>query len=416
MGVIPITGIGASTDTDALEHLHETVLEHAVAAIAPEANRVGLAIYRDGTSLYVGVASALAQLDLEPVVPVAQDGHLRFHATIARAPSELFVMTTAGERGVAECTVSGIQPALEIDCPFTEGDARAYVEILGRDGDAVLCMPLALSIGIASEGAGLAYDVRWPSEAVALDATQLGAAVLPLLNGERAQLGVPPLSLSVAQSAANTTIVPYAFSTDATSMEQAMLYAMAGWELEPGPLVREGRTIQIDAGRATDAGQWLFQALETPFERWVLLDPEARVLALGAASSNESTIGVATTYRFFDGDAESDRAVAEHALDEARRAAGHGPASFVQLAPLENAAGAIADGSAAPGPALDNALGRIVETYASARGHVYVASVLDHSPWDRDLLEAPHVGIAVRHARPEGSAWGVYVVLAVALP
>ena len=415
IGVLPITLHDAS-EAQVLAHVHDTLLEHAVQVTDPAANRVGLAVFRDGNTMTIGVASALVQLDLEPIVPVASGGHLRFQARIARAPSELIVMATSGERSVATCAVNGTQPTLEIDCPFQDGDARAYVEILGRDGDAVLCMPLALLIGIASEGAGLTYDRRVPSVAVALDATQLGAAVLPLLNGERAQVGAPALSLSTTQSTANGSVVPYAFGSDAHAVEQAMLYVMAGWELAAGPLVREGRTIQIDAGRSTDAGQWLFQALETPLERWVLLDPEARVLAIGAASSDGATFGIASTYRFFDRDPASDRAAAEHALDEARRASGRPPAGFVQLEPLEDATAAIAERDADPAAALDEALARIVRSYASARGHVYVASVLEHAPWDADLLEAPHVGIAVRHAQPSGSAWGVYVVTAVALP
>jgi hypothetical protein len=416
IGVMPIQLSGGATDAAAIAQLHDSLVGHAVEAIDPVANRVGLALHREGDTIYVGVASALAQLDLEPVVPIASAGHLRFHAQIARAPSELIVMATSGDRGVAECVVGGVQPSLEIDCPFAEGDVRSYVEVLGRDGDAVLCMPLALLFGVASEGAGLVYQLRTPSAPVPLDAAGLGAAVLPLLNGERAQLGAPPLSLSTEQSAANAQVVPYAFSTDRHAMEQALLFAMAGWQLGAGPTLREGRTIQVDAGRTTDAGSWLFQALETPLERWVLLDPEARVLALGATSSNGATVGLASTYRFFEGDGESDRAAAEAALDHARLAAGRQPAAFVHLPALETAAARIAEQGADPAGALDEALGQIVRSYASARGRVYVASVLDHTPWASDVLDAPHVGIAVRHTQPSGSAWGVYVVLTVALP
>jgi hypothetical protein len=414
-GVLPIQMSPRASEADVVRELHDVVLSHVVDATDPSANRVGLALYRDGTNLFVGVASTVAQLDLDPVVPIAAEGHLRFRATIARDPDRLIVMATSGERSVADCVVTGNAPALEIDCPFHDGDARAYVEILGRDGDAVLCNPLAISIGIASEGAGLAYDLRTPSVPVPMT-TDLGAAVLPLLNGERAQLGAPALALSTEQSTANAQVAPYAFSTDQAAQEQAMLYVMAGWQLGTGPMIREGRTIQLDAGRTTDAGQWLFQALETPLERWVLLDPEARVLALGAVASDGATVGLASTYRFFDGDAASDRTRAEHALDEARRAAGRAPAGFVQLAPLDGAAIAISEQNANPSDALDEALSLVVRQYASARGHVYVASVLEHSPWAQDLLDAPHVGIAVRHARPAGSPWGVYVVIAVALP
>jgi hypothetical protein len=414
LGVLPIAMAPRASEADVVHQLHDTLLQHLVDATDPSANRVGFALYRDGDALYLGVASTLAQLDLDPVVPIASEGHVRFHARIARAPGDLIVMATSGERSVAHCVVSGEQPVLEIDCPFQEGDARTYVEILGRDGDAVLCNPLALSIGIASEGAGLAYDLRAPSDAIALGA-DLGAAVLPLLNGERAQIGAPPLSLSTEQSAANAQVAPYAFSTDPHAQEQALLYAMAGWDLAAGPMLREGRAMQVNPGRAVDAGQWLFQALETPLERWVLLDPEARVIAIGAITNDGATVGLAATYRFFDGDAVSDRTRAQQALDEARRTVGRGPASFVVLGPAETAAADIAELRSDPSVALDDALAEISRT-SSARGHVFVASVLEHSPWSQDLLDAPHVGLAVRHAQPSGSPWGVYVVVAIALP
>jgi len=412
IGVVPAAVPAGRSDEAAVTSLGASLADQVVGAVDPASNRVGLAIYRDGDLFFAGVASSLVGMEIDPVVPVASDGHLRLRARIARAPSELVVMTTSGPRAVAGCAVTGSPPDLDVDCPFAAGDEYAYVEIMGRDGDAVLCNPLAIVIGIPSEGAGLAYTLRVPTEPTPVG-DDLAAAVLPLLNGERAQVGARALALSAEQSAANARVVPYAF--DPTTTEQALLYVMAGWELGEGPLVREGRAIQLMPGPATDAGQWLFRALELPMERWVLLDPEARVVAIGAVQGEGGTVGLASTFRFFEGDEASDRARAEAALTEARRAAGHPAPEYLQLGPVDDAATAIAEGGDAS-EAVDTALRALVRTYASARGNAYVASVLERIPWAAASLEAPHVGIAVRHARPEGAAWGVYVVVVVALP
>jgi hypothetical protein len=360
IGVVPAAVSAGRSDAAAVASLGASLSDQLVEAVAPAANRVGLAIHRDGDVFVAGIASALVGMELEPLVPIAEGGHLRTHARIARAPSELLVMATSGPRSVVDCSVTGDPPELDIDCPFTEGDEYAFVEIMGRDGDAVLCNPLAIVLGIAS-----------------------------------------------------ARIVPYAFATSTT--EQALLYAMAGWDLADGPLVREGRAIQLMPGPATDAGEWLFRALELPMERWVLLDPQARVVAIGAVQGDGGTVGVASTFRFFDVDEATDRARAEAALTEARRAAGHSAPEFVQLAPLEAAATAIAEGDDAS-EAMNTAVQQLARTYASARGNAYVASVLERIPWSAAALGAPHVGIAVRHARPDGAAWGVYVVTVVALP
>ncbi|MFO0680879.1 MAG: hypothetical protein U0234_02455 [Sandaracinus sp.] len=413
VGVLPLEGRGS--DEDLLRHLHDEVLTQAVGVVVPEANRVGLATYRVGDALFVGVVSALAQTDVAPAVPVADGGRARFALTIQRAPNEILVMTTSGPRGFASCTVGGSPPQLDVDCPFTAGDAYAYVEVLGRDGEAVLCMPLAMMIAVPSGEAGRRYTLRRPSEPAPFAGADLGTAVLPLLNGERTQAGLPPLALSAEQSAANASVAPYAFAPDRHAMEQALLYSMAGWQIGPSPGLREGRTIQVDAGRATDAGAWLFQALETPLERWVLLDPEARVLAIGAQSSDGHTFGLASTYRFFDRDADGDRAAAEAALTEARRAAGRPDPAFVRLPGADRAAEQIVRG-ADPTAAVDGALAEAVQSYASARGAAYVGSVIEGTRWSPEILAAPHVALAVRHVQPEGMAWGVYVIVVVALP
>ncbi len=415
IGVVPAAVPASRSDENAVLSLGAALADQLVTATDPSANRVGLAIHRDGDIFFAGIASSLVQMEIEPSVPVAVDGHLRLHARVARAPSELVVMATSGARGVAECAVSGDPPELDLDCPFAAGDEYAYVEVMGRDGEAVLCMPLAIALGIASEGAGLAYTLRLPSEPTPIG-DDLGAAVLPLLNGERALVGASALALSAEQSAALARVAPHAFATDPRVMEQAMLYAMAGWELGDGALVREGRAIQLMPGAATDAGEWLFRALELPMERWVLLDPEARVIGIGAAAGEGGAVGVASTFRFFEGDEASDRAAAEAALTEARRAAGHAPPEFVRLEPLEDAATAIAEEGTDPTEAMNTAVHALVRTHSSARGAAYVASVLERIPWSAAALESRHIGIAVRHAHPSGAAWGVYVIAVVALP
>lgn len=413
VGVLPLQGRGS--DEDLIRHLHDQVLAQLVQSVVPEANRVGLATFRVGDALFVGVASALAQTDVTPAVPVAASGRIHFQLGIQRAPNEILVMTTSGPRAFAMCDVGGAPPTLEVSCPFTEGDDYAYVEVLGRDGEAVLCMPLALMIAVPGGDAGRRYTLRRPSAPAPFAGADLGAAVLPLLNGERAQAGLSPLSLSAEQSASNASVAPYAFAPDRHAMEQALLYAMAGWQVGPSPGIREGRTIQVDAGRATDAGAWLFQALETPLERWVLLDPEARVLAIGTQASDGHTFGLASTYRFFDRDAEGDRAAAEAALSAARMAAGHAAPAYVRLPGAERAVDQIVQG-ADPSAAVEGALAEAVQSYASARGAAYVGSVIEGTHWSPELLTAPHVAIAVRHVQPEGMAWGVYVIVVVALP
>jgi hypothetical protein len=414
MSALPADLHGTPSDERLLEQLGPGLLEHATEMIPEAADRVGFGFARVGSRFVAAVTAGLSRTEVIPSRPVAEAGRVRFTLRASEPVERVVALANQGETGVAACTVSGSSPDIAIDCPFVPDGDRSRIEIALRDGDTSMLRPLALLVGLTDASGGLSYAVRASATPTPIDPAVLASTVLPLLNGIRTRAGLTALAMDEAQSAANTEVAPSFFSTaDSAVADQVLLYAMAGWDVTGD--VRDGRATSVSAHGVTDASGWLYTALEEPIERYVLLDPDARAIAFGVAAAPDGADALVSTYRFFDSDpaAERDRFLA--ALTAARAAAGMRPPTFVSIPELETAADAVESGGLTPDEALGRAADAVLPRYRQLRPFFSATSDLAHVQLPPELVSDPGgvVGLSVMHWRPEGSAWGLYLVLGV---
>jgi hypothetical protein len=192
---------------------------------------------------------------------------------------------------------------------------------------------------------------------------------------------------------------------------------LAGWNVEG--TIRKGGLFLGLVSPAHDAGAWFDFALERPIGRYVLLDPEARRIAIAAvrAASGQGLGAVVTTYDFFespDHDADAGRVLKR--LAETRRAIGRPALVPIAHVPvLEEQSARVLAGATEPGAALYTSMQALAEQVSGARVHAYLieANDLDRAPLPDGLVAAPagSVAIVVTHHRVRGAAWGQYVIL-----
>jgi hypothetical protein len=174
---------------------------------------------------------------------------------------------------------------------------------------------------------------------------------------------------------------------------------------------------------ALDAERWLSDALERPVGRAVLLDADARVLALGAKLQPEPSVvaALAVTYAFFEPEAEPGARAMQvlERLGRVRKARGLGRTVLVRDAPgMQEQLPRIQRGEASPSDALRVAMQHVAnEIGGSVQGFVWETHDLDMIEFPSELLQKGDLTLAagVTYYRAPGGAWGQYTVLFVVI-
>jgi len=233
-------------------------------------------------------------------------------------------------------------------------------------------------------------------------------------SAHRASLGRPPLALERAQSAANQQSVEAFFATTSTDVQEvAVLYAMAGWEVQGSIVGGNALAFELPGGLA--AGRWASYILRHPFERYALLDPDVSRIAIGLSDEAGTTLAMVSTYQLFgaaDPDAERARVLA--AIQRARSDAGRAPAGLLPpVAALARWGARVTGGAATPTDAMEAAMREAAPVPGARATMVLGLHDLDRWPVPREVLDATVLDLAVAHYRAEGAAWGQYTVLLI---
>ncbi|HEX2484715.1 MAG TPA: hypothetical protein VHQ66_05420, partial [Myxococcota bacterium] len=198
----------------------------------------------------------------------------------------------------------------------------------------------------------------------------------------------------------------------------AALGLVAGWGV--GGAVRSAGLATGLVTGALDAGRFVDAALERPSGRASLLDPDARVLAVGTLTSKSppALAGVAVTYALYgeeDFGEEGARFLARIAA--ARRAAGRSaPGELRGAQPILAQAAADLPESRDPADALGDALPRIGAARGGpVRGVWLEGTSVDDLPIPDELLQGDplRMAVAIGYYQPAGSPWGRLVALVV---
>jgi hypothetical protein len=383
---------------------------------------------RDGGRAVFATVSTLRRVLVTPFSPVAAAGQLDFSGEVLVRIEDVTAWVNQGRLGYAECTrdPSVPLPRFALSCPLAPGDRSALIEVSLREPGRVLGLA-GLRVLARRPGEEAASWQRQHSLAPQPVATpqEFAEAVAGVLGRVRASAELHPLGLSLPQSQQANALVPFVFAgtTGAGSPALADLAALglaAGWQV--GGVVKNAALTSGATTETLDASRWLEAALERPSGRSALLDPDARVLAVGALASQDppAAAALAVTYQLFG--EEDLRAEAERVVERvgaARKARGRSaPTRLSSATPVvEQVAQELPDRNIDPLEALEDALARATAASAQPlRGWVLEASQLDAATLPPDLLDAEtlRLAVAVGYYQPEEEPWGRYVVLILA--
>jgi hypothetical protein len=384
---------------------------------------VGVWMGRQGNRVVLMTAMGKAEA---PVVVSQADasGVVVVRGTAPAGTEAVIGLVNQGERGVRRCE-EDLQTALPLfafRCPMAEGDKTAWVEVAARAEGRLLMRSIGLALARRDASARLDY-VAAPHEArPATSSTELAAAVLDGVNRARAAAKLTPLVLAQNQSTTNERLAPHflhaALQNNEVEGDKVGLGLLAGWDVEG--TIRNGNLFSAWLSGTKDANGWLDYALEAPMGRFTMLEAGSRQIAIGAAPMGEAGgLGaVVTTYEFFGGnDHRPDVARVYERLARLRAARGApAPVAFGSMKTLAAQAKLVNAGKRDADDALNEALmAERDRSGRSVRGWVLATNDLETMPFPPEALAAGPlaIDIEVTHFRPQGAAWGSYLVFFV---
>ncbi len=343
--------------------------------------------------------------------------------TLRRPAADAEALINRGDYGVARCPRDSrvTLPRFAFSCRLGDNDTVAWVQIRVRREGRVLDVAAADLLAYEGDVSKIEYRPR-PSGPLApvYDAAGFTSALLVAVNRARADGKLPAVSLAVKQSAENARLVGTLIDANAKGKSDVSdgiaLGLVAGWDVDG--TIRSGQLLVAAVAPTRDAAAWLDFALERPIGRSVLLDPDARRIAIGPAVVDGGAPGLAavvTSYALFESsDHEGDStAMAEHVA--ARRAQlGKPPLAKIAVSGVfAEEAKLVLAGALEPSDALNVAMRSVAQRVAGrVQGFLVETNDLEHAPIPDDLLRAPKGAFAVEvtHHRVKGAAWGQFVV------
>jgi hypothetical protein len=372
----------------------------------------------------VVVYSGLQRARLDGFSPLIAGSHAVLEGEVPKDAVFGIGLVNQGPNAVALCEPdrSVRAPRFRFACPVRESDATTRIELATRKSGQMLLTP-ALSLMVRrSEEAGLVYrPTLYGSAEPTADAATFQNGLLEGLNQARSSAGLPSLALETQQSKTNGRLAPHwfqaAYGGNEAQVELVALGLMAGWEVQG--TIRSGGIYSGALATSRSPGRWLSQAMESPLARWVLLEPEAARVAIGANRFAKSGIlALVTTYSFFESSdhAKDEDAVFEE-LSRARKARKLPPPTRARKpAALVAALNDISTNAATTEEAMTETVSTVSATeQRSVSGWILETSDLKQMSWSEEMF-APgplEVSIGVTHYKADGAAWGQYAVLIV---
>jgi hypothetical protein len=358
---------------------------------------------------------------------VVVDDRLTISGEALNPVEEIFAHVNQGRLGYAECDFdrSVALPRFALSCPLAAGDGSAIAEVAMREPGRMLGISAMRVLARRPQESAL----RWqraardaaPSPASSGDfAEQVSVALARV----RASAELRPLGLSLPQSEQANELAPYVFAgslgTGSPALaDLAVLGLFAGWQV--GGVVKDANIASGMSSTSLDAAGWLATALERPSARAALLDPDARVLAVGSLASEDPPIAavLAVTYQLFGEEnlpAEATRFFEQVA--KARSARGRAAPGRLESAAaiVQQVAEELSRRNVEPRAALDDALARASAASSQPlQGWVLETPDIGKAELPAELLDAASLRLAVGvgYYQPAAEPWGRYVVLVV---
>jgi len=385
---------------------------------------VGLAAARDAKHVAVVIAIGEDEARLEPGGrSVDASRRVTLRGTARDEYAQISALVNRGDFGFSRCESDPrvSLPRFALTCELAPGDSFDWVEVVGAKRGRVMLHALADVMVYEGDASSITYKAKayGPAAPVAT-LPAFTSALVDRINGVRKAAKMQSLALAVRQSAENErlagTILDATVIHDDDSAEKATIGLLAGWDVEGGT-IRSGQFFLGAVGPTQDAMAWLESAVERPIGRMTLLDPQARVIAVGPSIPEGAPgLGAAvTTYSLFDSeDHAADEALFFRRIKEARAARGlAAPLLFRASDEMRQLASRVRREEVTPRGALNEMLASL-SSQSGAAAYGYVLEANDPASVDVPdvfLKEGPlPVVLAITHHRAPGAAWGQYVI------
>jgi len=420
-------------DAGAVASLRAEIDQRVRDAVVGGPLEIGMWIHAGEDRVDLVVVSGERGVRIEPVPSVPEaDGRVELRGELLQAAEHVGASLTRGRYEWSECKAdeSVRLPRFHLTCEVDAADTAAWITLVYTPPERLLGN-VGLSLLVRPHGGEERVFSRFayaPARPVA-DAAALSAAFTEVLNGVRGSAGLRPLTLDTQQSQAAERIAPYYFAAlvgeaPPSAADLIALGMLAGWKVDG--IVQEGEFAWAWGVESLDVSRLLADALESPDARSALLSKEAERLAVGPllGTGNEegsAYLGViASTYTLFSEATHRRDAQRVHdQLREVRTARGlPAPGVLEEARPLTVEAAARVQAGEDPRDVLEE----LIESGAELlRGRPVVGWMAETQ--DLDTLVFPDdfvsrkeldLAVAVPIRRPEGEAWGRYVVLLLA--
>ena len=275
---------------------------------APASSELGVWTGSGNGRHVVLAAFGIPKVRLQAVEGTGDARTVRVRGTILHAAGWLRAYTTAGSASFHACEparkATAVLPDFDLTCRVDVEDAYAIFDMLAAAPDALLGRQVLMLV----LPTGRKVSSNFQRLAVSGGAAQ--ATLLEQFNPVRAKLGRAPLREVPMQSQTAHTLISHYFAAAAKSdlgrTDFITLGMMAGWDV-PGPL-RESQFLSFrgtldESGSSFQSGSsFLSQLLFFPSNRAVLLDEDARQVALGTVKDErkKGLWGLLTTYTPFE--------------------------------------------------------------------------------------------------------------------
>jgi hypothetical protein len=389
----------------------------------PLGTRMGVWFGRRERRAGIFLTLARHEADLAPV-SVSMGGLVQISGRLVgdRQSEMVFALANQGAQSVSKCGPDARlhPPDFAFLCSLAPGDSQAWIEVFTRHEDRFLGHSVARVLVQRTEGP-LEYVAATSARVPVSSPEDFGKAALAELNRVRAQSKLTPLALAPKQSATNARLaaplVDAEFHEDGKAADEIALGLMAGWDVDA--VIRDGAILTGNLQASHDAALWVSECLESPAGRYVLLEPEAAQIAIGAAFDRPwpGIAVTATTYQLFGTD-ESTQGPRLLLDLIGRRRANVGKSAPV---PMDNAslvaeAALVKDEHKHPEDAVHDAMAALSrENHLPMRGTFLMSNTLALSNLPAEIIDANTltVAIAVTHIKVPRAAWGQYVILVV---
>jgi len=410
------------TDAVLIDKYKKSIEELLSSGPIESAAQLGFGAAREKGKVAIVVLAGSPKAELGNFSPLVPGTSFELSGKVSADSVFALALVNKGAAGVATCEPDRRLklPAVAFTCPFDASDAQARVEIATRKADRVLMNVELAALVRHEDDAGLTYaPSAVGTDAVAADATAFQTALFAELNEVRAKAGSSPLALEPKQSDVNERLAPhlYVASTggDAALADRIGLGVLAGWDV--GGVIRDGGIYWGSVTSTRSPTRFLSYALESPFGRYILLDPQMSRIAVGASALPPSgAMALLTTYSLFQGkDHTADENTLFAELTKRRLARNHSaPKRTEREVALATALARVATHTATTGDAMHEAMDRVVTNEGRSVGAWVVETAdLRQIPWTEAILteEPLEVEIGVTHYKAPGGAWGQYAVM-----